>query len=338
MSSNVTITATNLTKIYRVERRRPGRLSWARSLFSPVYEDIHGVDGLSLTIERGEVLGLLGPNGAGKSTAVKLLTGVLYPTAGSVRVLGRDPFEDRIANAQDIGVLFGQRSHLLHDLPAVDSFGLLRHLYGILPADYAARLADLTELLELDQLLSQPVRTLSLGQRMRCEIAATFLHQPKIVFLDEPTIGLDVEAKRRIRAFIGSVSRSLGTTVLLTTHDLIDVQELCERVVVLNKGTAVFDGLLRDLIRRHAASRAVEVDAPEAVARAIARGVSAAWPDALVTQEGSRLRVSEIGDQTAVLEVTRQIMARDGVRSLSVVEPPIEDVILSVYRHGVGRG
>ncbi|MCY3959479.1 MAG: ATP-binding cassette domain-containing protein [Chloroflexi bacterium] len=325
----------NLTKTYRVERRRPGRLSWVRSLVAPMYEEIRGVDRLSLAIDHGEVLGLLGPNGAGKSTAVKLLTGVLFPTEGRVRVLGRDPFHDRIANAQDIGVLFGQRSHLLHDLPAVDSFGLLRHLYGTSQSDYDARLTELTDLPQLEPLLNQPVRTLSLGQRMRCEVAATFLHQPRIVYLDEPTIGLDIEAKRRIREFILSVSRSLGTTVLLTTHDLNDVQELCERVVVLNQGSAVFDGLLGDLIDLHASSRAVEVDAPGDVIEMIVQDVSRRWPEALVTRDGSRVRASGIGDQGAIVDATRLIMAHVGVRSISVVEPPIEDVILSVYQHGV---
>ena len=300
-----------------------------------MYEEIRGVDRLSLAIDHGEVLGLLGPNGAGKSTAVKLLTGVLFPTEGRVRVLGRDPFHDRIANAQDIGVLFGQRSHLLHDLPAVDSFGLLRHLYGTSQSDYDARLTELTDLPQLEPLLNQPVRTLSLGQRMRCEVAATFLHQPRIVYLDEPTIGLDIEAKRRIREFILSVSRSLGTTVLLTTHDLNDVQELCERVVVLNQGSAVFDGLLGDLIDLHASSRAVEVDAPGDVIEMIVQDVSRRWPEALVTRDGSRVRASGIGDQGAIVDATRLIMAHVGVRSISVVEPPIEDVILSVYQHGV---
>jgi ABC-2 type transport system ATP-binding protein len=239
-----------LAKRYRVERRRGGAFSWLRSFLAPAFEDVQALDGVTFSIARGEIVGLLGPNGAGKSTTVKIMCGVLHPTEGEVRVLGRDPHRQRIENGQEIGVLFGHRSHLLYELPPIDSFRFLRAVYQIEEGAYRRTLARLTDVLELGPLLHQVVRTLSLGQRMRCEVAATFLHSPKVVYLDEPTIGLDVNAKRTIRAFIRSLVDELGTTVVLTTHDLADIEELCERVILIDHGRVVYDGSLRRLRER----------------------------------------------------------------------------------------
>ena len=337
-TNSIAVQVRDLRKIYRVERRRPGRFGWLRSLLKPRYEEIRGVDGVSFDIKRGEVVGLIGPNGAGKSTTVKMLTGVLFPTDGDISVFGRNPFHQRIANAQDIGVIFGQRSHLLFDLPPIDSYVLLRHVYGMSANDFEEQTATLTELLGLQDLLRQPVRTLSLGQRMRCELGAAFLHRPRLVYLDEPTIGLDIEAKHRIRDFLRMISRSQGTTVLLTTHDLVDIQQLCERVMVLNHGALIYDGPLQGLIERHASVRSIEAEIEAPTAAALEQPLAARWPEALVTVDGPRLHVSGIASAEEIVEASRLIMAQAGVHNITVREPPIEDVILSVYRHGVRSG
>jgi ABC-2 type transport system ATP-binding protein len=227
---------------------------------------VAAVDGIDLSVQRGEMLGYIGPNGAGKSTTLKMFTGILHPSAGQVRVCGFDPVPQRVQLARHIGVVFGQRSQLWWDLPLCDSFALLRHLYRVPQATHADRLARCSRLLELDPFLDVPVRQLSLGQRMRAELTAALLHGPRVLFLDEPTIGLDVVSKQAVRAFLTELGATGDTTVVLTTHDLADIERLCRRLVVIDRGRVVHDGTIEDLHARYGSRRRVVVDLDEPLA------------------------------------------------------------------------
>src|SRR6202140_3997755 len=238
------IEAADLRKVFRRIVRRPGIGGAVRALFSREYEDKIAVDGVNFTLAEGELVGYLGPNGAGKSTTIKILTGILVPTSGSVRVSGIVPYQRRQENAENIGVVFGQRSQLYWDLPLRESFELLRAIYDVPRNRYLENLAHFSAILDLERFLDTPVRQLSLGERMRGDFAAAMLHDPKIVYLDEPTIGLDVVAKEAIREFIATVNRERGTTVILTTHDLADVERLSRRIILIDEGTVIYDGPL----------------------------------------------------------------------------------------------
>src|SRR5271170_6379871 len=232
----------DLRKVFRSIKRTPGVVGTLKTLYSREYEDKVAVTGITMSLEPGELVGYIGPNGAGKSTTIKMLTGILVPTSGLVRVAGIVPHERRRENARNIGVVFGQRSQLYWDLPLRESFELLRAIYRVPLDRYRKNLAHFVEILDLDRFMATPVRQLSLGERMRGDFAAALLHDPKIVYLDEPTIGLDVVAKEAIRAFIADINKRLGTTVILTTHDLADVERLCKRIVLIDEGTVIYDG------------------------------------------------------------------------------------------------
>src|SRR3954454_16945756 len=246
------IEAEGLSRTFTV-RRRSGR-------FRRTANVVHAVRDLSFRIDRGEMVGYIGPNGAGKSTTVKMLTGILVPSGGRISVAGIDPSRDRVELTRRIGVVFGQRTTLWWDLPLRDSFDLLRRIYRIPPGRYRANLAAFTDLLDLGDLLDTPVRQLSLGQRMRGDIAAALLHDPEIVYLDEPTIGLDVISKARLREFLAQVNADRRTTVILTTHDLDDIEALCTRVMVIDHGHQIFDGTLSQVKATQSAPRALVVD------------------------------------------------------------------------------
>src|SRR5690242_6629195 len=227
----------NLSKEFRVARRRPGLLGGLRSLINPEVRVVKAVENLSLHVERGEMVGLVGPNGAGKSTSIKMMTGILMPGGGDIRIAGLVPIKQRRELASRIGVVFGQRSQLWWDLPLIDSLRLLRHLYRVPQARHEANLQHLRTMLELDEFVDTPVRQLSLGQRMRGDIAAALLHEPEMLYLDEPTIGLDVVSKGRLREFLRTMNAERDVTLLLTTHDLQDIEQLCSRVMVIDHGS-----------------------------------------------------------------------------------------------------
>ena len=300
-----------------VVRRRSGRVARTRT-------EVRAVRDLSFQVEAGEMVGYIGPNGAGKSTTIKMLTGILVPTRGHLRVAGIEPSRRRTELARRIGVVFGQRTTLWWDLPLRDSFELLQKIYRIPPERYRTNLAEYLELLSLGDLLDTPVRQLSLGQRMRGDIAAALLHDPEILYLDEPTIGLDVVSKGRLREFLRTLNAERGTTLLLTTHDLQDIEALCRRVIVIDHGTAVFDGDLTDLHRHGGSTRTLVVDLvdeapPIAVPGAVTRRV-----------EGPRQWLSFPTDASAA-PVVAAVAATYDVADLSIQEPDIEDVIRELY-------
>jgi ABC-2 type transport system ATP-binding protein len=237
----------HVCKSYRIAKRNAGFKEACKALFHREYETIHALSDVSFTIHDGEMVGYIGPNGAGKSSTIKILSGILTPDSGTVLVDGRVPWENRIEHVGRIGVVFGQRSQLWWDVPVIDSFALLKDIYSISNEQYKQSLEELTELLDLKELLRSPARQLSLGQRMRCEIAASLLHRPRILFLDEPTIGLDAVSKLAVRDFILRQNKTAGTTVILTTHDMQDIEALASRIILIGKGRILMDGTLQDI-------------------------------------------------------------------------------------------
>ena len=308
----------NLKKDFTV-RVRAGR-------FRRRKRTVAAVDGIDLTVDRGEMVGYIGPNGAGKSTTLKMLTGILTPSAGTVRVCGLTPVPQRTKLARRIGVVFGQRSQLWWDLPLHESFTLLRHIYRVPAADHAARLARCRSLLDLDDFLDTPVRQLSLGQRMRGEITAALLHGPDVLFLDEPTIGLDVVSKQAVRGFLAELGQGGDVTLMLTTHDLADIERLCRRLVVIDHGHVVHDGTIEALHARYGSRRRLvaDLDAPLPASFVLA-GAS------LAASEADGHRVSFTLESTTAAEAVATLMAAASVRDLSLVEPDIEDVVARLY-------
>ena len=292
---------------------------------------VTAVDAIDLMIECGETVGYIGPNGAGKSTTLKMLTGLLSPSGGFVRVCDLEPVPQRTHLARQIGVVFGHRTQLWWDLPLLQSFELLRHVYGVRAGDHAARLAQARRFLELDAFLDVPVRQLSLGQRMRGELAAALLHGPSVLFLDEPTIGLDIVSKQAVRAFLATLGAAGDTTIVLTTHDLADIERLCRRLVVIDQGRIVHDGTLDELHARHGSRRrlVVDLDAPLATPLALP-GVTV---DS-VQADGRRITYAIDGSMTTAGEVLRRLTEVAGLRDIAILEPAIEDVVTRLYARG----
>jgi ABC-2 type transport system ATP-binding protein len=286
---------------------------------------VDAVRDISFRVERGELLGYLGPNGAGKSTTIKMLTGILVPSGGRVSVAGLDPSKRRIELAKRIGAMFGQRVQLWWDLPLIDSFELLRHIYKV-PADrYRTSLARFREVLDLDPFLHTPVRQLSLGQRIRGELTASMLHEPELLFLDEPTIGLDVVAKQRVRDFLVEINRERGVTVLLTTHDLGDIERLCRRLLVIDQGSLIWDGEIDELRRRYGAERTLIVDLEE--------------PAAPLQVEGARVEKVDgprqwLRFRGPAAELTARVAAAARLVDLQITEPDIEEIVRRIYGAG----
>lgn len=288
------------------------------------------VEDLSLRVDPGEAVGYIGANGAGKSTTIKMLTGILVPTSGEARTCGLRPVADRRRLAREVGVVFGQRSQLWWDLPVGDSFGLLAAIHRLSPADATARREELVAQLELEEFWTTPVRQLSLGQRMRAEVAAALLHRPRLVILDEPTIGLDVLSKQRLREFLVAERREHGTTLLLTTHDMGDVERLCDRVVLVDRGRTVYDGDLAGLSRTVGAQRVMTVDLAEAVppgALSLPAGATHLGEEG----HGLRHRIGFDAEQATAAAVLAAVSATAEVLDLSIEEPDVEDVVRKVY-------
>jgi ABC-2 type transport system ATP-binding protein len=319
------IRVTDLCKEFRVYKHHRGALGSVRNLFSRDYRRIHAVDRVTFHVRPGELVGYLGPNGAGKSTTIKMLTGILVPTSGEVRVAEWVPWRERIAYVRHIGVVFGQRTTLWWDLPVIESFDLLRHIYRI-PADrHRQNLRRFREMLELDEFLDTPVRSLSLGQRMRADLAASLLHDPAVVFMDEPTIGLDVVAKQRIREFIRQTNEEAGTTIVLTTHDLGDVARLCQRIMIIDHGKLLFDGPLEELTERFGGERELLVDFAEFYDDVVVPGAR------VVERDGRRVTYRFSREDLSASELIARISGRYRILDLSVREPEIEETVRRIY-------
>ncbi|MET0902613.1 MAG: ATP-binding cassette domain-containing protein [Acidimicrobiales bacterium] len=317
MADDVIIDVHGLAKVFDVYRKA-GRVRRRR-------EQVTAVDGIDLQIERGAMVGYIGPNGAGKSTTIKMLTGILVPTRGHVRVDGLEPSRSRTELAARIGVVFGQRSQLWWDLPLRDSFDLLRHVYRVPSARHAENLARYADALDLGPLLDVPVRQLSLGQRMRGELTAALLHDPSILLLDEPTIGLDVVSKEAVREFLTEVNREHGTTVLLTTHDLADVGRLCERLLIIDHGTLIEDSTVVGITARYGTERTLVVDLAEP-------GPPLEVDGARVTRiDGPRQWLRFRRDDVSASELLGRVTALAEVRDLAIEEPDIESIVREIY-------
>jgi len=318
------IVVEDLTKIFRVAERRDGVFGFLRRR----WREVHALQRVSFSLRQGELLGLIGPNGAGKSTTIKILCGILEPTSGRCEVGGLVPWRERIRHVARIGAVFGQRTQLWWDLPVADSFALLRDIYRVAPNDYRRNLGELVALLDLDRLLTTPVRQLSLGQRMRCEIAASMLHAPRVVFLDEPTIGLDAVAKLAVRDFVQTLNRDRGVTVILTTHDMHDVEALAERVIVIGNGRILADGTLSALRQDVLGERRLRVQFAEDVHDLAIPGTTVRH------QSGRSVELSFDPRETPAHGLIATIAARYDVEDVHVDEPPIDEVVARFYaRH-----
>ncbi|HEY2813779.1 MAG TPA: ATP-binding cassette domain-containing protein [Acidimicrobiales bacterium] len=298
------------------------RKGWLRRERRPV----HAVDGVTLSIEPGSMVGYIGPNGAGKSTTIKMLTGILVPSSGTIRVAGLDPSRDRVTLARRLGVLFGQRTQLWWDLPLEDSFSLLHHVYRVPDDRFKENLGTFRELLALDELLPVPVRQLSLGQRMRGELAAVLLHDPAILFLDEPTIGLDPVSKEAVRSFLVELNATRRTTVMLTTHDLVDVERLCERLVIIDHGRVIEDSTVAAIKHRYGTVRTLIVDLEQPSEPLCIEGAC------VVRVDGPRQWLQFRRDDLTAAALLERVAAQAPVRDLSVEEPAIEDIVRAIYR------
>lgn len=319
----------NLSKTFKVYHHRKGFWGTFANLFSRKHRIVQAVDNVSFTVTRGEIVGYLGPNGAGKSTTIKMLTGILVPSSGSVTVNGYIPHRQRKENAARIGVVFGQRSHLWFDLPVQESFELLRRIYRIPQAQYQRNVAMFDGLLELGAFFQTPVRQLSLGQRMRADIGAALLHNPDVLFLDEPTIGLDVVAKARIRQFIQQINAERQVTVVLTTHDLGDVEKLCNRVILIDDARLLFDGKLATLRGMLSKERLLRVDYAEDYP-------DVRVPHAQIThREGTRVQYRFSPEEIRTAELIGTILEKFKIVDIAVQEPEIEELIKTVYEDNV---
>jgi len=316
----------DLCKTFHVAERDPGAWGAVKGLFRRRYRHVPALDHISFTVEPGELVGYIGPNGAGKSTTVKVLAGILVPDTGACQVLGRTPWKQRIDHVAHIGVVFGQRTQLWWDLPVIESFELLREIYRIPAATYRQNVDEMVTLLSLGALLDTPVRQLSLGQRMRCDLAASLLHNPALLYLDEPTIGLDAVSKLAVRQFIKRLNKERGVTVMLTTHDMDDVEALCRRILLINKGQILLDGTVADLraqvtqLRRLVVVLREEKDWIETdEARVIGR-------------DGPQVTLEFDPERISAPDLIHHITSVYGVRDLYVENPPIEEIVAEVYQ------
>jgi ABC-2 type transport system ATP-binding protein len=319
----------NLVKTYTTFKRGSGMKETLQSFFKREKVIVNAVDNISFNVDEGSVCGVLGPNGAGKSTAIKMLCGALYPTSGEIDVMGYSPSRERKRYVREIGAVFGQRSQLIWDIPPIDSFNMNRAIYGITQADYKTRLDELAEMFEVQEVMHKPTRVLSLGERMKCEFIMAMLHKPKIVFLDEPTIGLDVIAKAKIREFILNMNKT-GTTFILTTHDLEDVKQLADNVIIINHGVKVFDNTLVNLQLNLGEKKIVELTLEQPF-----DANNAGMPgDIKVIEQKSPLELTLEVDtsKTAIGDFIKFLSSKVTLSDIAVKELPMEEIITHIYR------
>ncbi len=328
------ITVKDLRKDFIKYERKPGLIGSIKSFFNAKKIITKAVDGVSFTINEGEIVGYIGPNGAGKSTTIKMLAGILTPTSGSILVNGIVPAKDRIRNAFNIGVVFGQRTQLWWDLPLNESFTILKEIYNVSEADFKERMKFFNEILDINSFIKSPVRTLSLGQRMRADIAAALLHNPKILFLDEPTIGLDVVAKMKMREAIKHMNKTFMTTVILTTHDLDDIEELCSRIIMIDKGKIMYEGSLDEIKDVYGYMKTIKFECAEAVEVPDLSPLGLAPADLSAEADFRTLTIRFNKHRLNVSEITDFVLKRYKVLDMSVSEPPIETLVANIYETG----
>ena len=332
------INVENLRKEFKKTVKEPGLRGSVKSLFHPKTETVVAVNDISFHVPKGEILGFIGPNGAGKSTVIKMLTGILTPTSGKCTINGNNPRENRKSYVKEIGVVFGQRTQLWWDLPLRETYTVLKEIYEVPEDRFKKRMAFLNEVLALEDFISSPVRTLSLGQRMRADIAASLLHSPKVLFLDEPTIGLDVVVKDNIRRAIEQINRQEQTTVILTTHDLADIEQLSKRIVMIDKGKNVFDGAISDLKAKYGQIRELNFDTDVEDPADIldyARHFSIKEEDCAVEVEGKSVRVRFNSAAVPVQELLGYTLGKINVSDITVKDADIEEIIRRLYKTGV---
>lgn len=320
------ISVEGLHKSFKVAKRSAGLRQAAKALFYREYTTVQALKDISFRIEPGEIAGYIGPNGAGKSTTIKIMSGILVPDQGTCSILGYTPWKERASYVKHIGVVFGQRSQLWWDVPVIDSFELLRDIYKIPKAEYDANVELLTETLDLKSLLGTPVRQLSLGQRMRCEIAASLLHSPSILFLDEPTIGLDAVSKIAVRQFIKTINKEKGVTIILTTHDMSDIEALADRILLIGNGSLLFDGKLQQLRSQFGTRKTITADYAETAAPFDIQGAS------MLSWSPERAVLSVDTEQANISDVISELSGRVELKDVSVEAQPIEEIIVQLYK------
>ena len=321
------IEVNNISKSFRIHKHGSGFAGAVKDIFHPAYERKKAVDDVSFSIKEGEMVGFIGPNGAGKSTTVKMLSGILYPDSGKIQVAGYIPYRQRKEYVANIGVVFGQKSQISWDLSPLDSYEVIRHIYRIPPKKYKENLERYTELLDMGCFLHQPVRQLSLGQRMRADIAAALLHSPKIVFFDEPTIGIDVVGKDKIRRFIKTLNQTDNITMIFTTHDMQDIEKTCERLIIIDGGKKLYDGSLENVRKGYVSSRIIEAEFESLP-------ISLNLPHTVISDvENNALkkRISFRTDEVSVNELMTALMNTRNIKDLSIREPEIDAIIRDIY-------
>lgn len=315
----------NLKKNYRVHKKEPGIAGSLKSLVARKYETVSAVDDISFEIQEGELIGFIGPNGAGKTTTLKCLSGLLYPTSGHISVLGYNPFERKPSFLKDIALVMGQKNQLWWDLPPMDTFILNKEIYGISDSDFKKTLDELVELLEIKDILKVQVKKLSLGQRMKCELVASLIHQPKVLFLDEPTIGLDVVMQENLRTFIREYNERFKSTIILTSHYMGDVEALCKRIIIINKGKLLFDGELADFVKKHAPYKIIRMTLREKVEKTKFAGFgelkSYEYPEVVLKIDGEHAS-----------DVTYKALRSLPIQDFNIEGPDVEDVIRDFFR------
>ena len=316
----------DLRKSYRVKQKSVGFSGGLRSLFRPEYSEIEAVGNINFSVEKGDMLAFIGPNGAGKSTTIKMMTGTLYPTSGSIECLGMSPQKDRKKLAYHIGSVFGQKPQLWYHLPPIDTYQLLSRIYELDRTEYQSRLEMLVAKFEIEDLLTTPVRKLSLGQRMRCEIAASLLHRPKIIFLDEPTIGLDVIAKNQIREVIRELNEKEGVTIFLTSHDAGDIESLAKRTIVINHGTLVFDDSTERFKQNYIRSKTIELFFEESTD-------AFDYPKGKVTERTKhQIKVELDQSRDSIERLLHYAIENFTLQDVNIYEPPMEEIISAIYQ------
>ncbi|MCF2941803.1 ATP-binding cassette domain-containing protein [Paenibacillus alkaliterrae] len=323
----------DLRKQFKVQKNREGLSGALKDLFKREYNEVTAVKDISFQIPQGEICGYIGENGAGKSTTIKMLTGILVPTSGDIKVNGYVPYKDREKFVNGIGVVFGQRSQLWWDIGVIESFQLLRKVYRVSEQDFRKRLNELVERLQLSDLLNRPVRKLSLGQRMRCELVASLLHNPLILFLDEPTIGLDIVVKTEIRDFLMQMNREQGTTILLTTHDLQDIEALCSRVIMLDDGRIIYDGNLEELKTRWSKGREIQFQfasqTPLAKLQQLTDTLDVTW-----TLENEVTAKMWLPHAVSVSDALARVVGGADIRDIKIIETNTDDIVRGIYQTG----